>query len=109
MIDNLPKPIALYIAAENSGDTNLFDRCIAQNATVRDENETYKGLTAIKNGKAETKRKYQHTVDPLRVVEQGGRLVVTNRLAGNFHGSPIELQFVFRLEGGKIVSLEILS
>lgn len=109
MIDNLPKPIALYLAAENSGDANLFDQCIAENATVRDENETYKGLAAIKNWKAEAKRKYQHTVDPLRVAEQDGRIVVTNRLAGNFPGSPIELDFVFILEGEKIVSIEILS
>jgi hypothetical protein len=109
MIDNLPKPIALYIAAENSGDTGLFDQCIAENATVRDENETHNGLAAIKNWKAETKRKYQHTVDPLRVAEKDGKLVVTNRLAGNFPGSPIELDFVFTLKGDKIVSLEILS
>src|SRR5205807_2559149 len=26
MIENLPKPIAVYIAAENSGDANLFDQ-----------------------------------------------------------------------------------
>jgi hypothetical protein len=109
MIDNLPKPIALYISAENSGDANLFDQCFAKNAVVRDENETHKGLAAIKEWKAETKRKYQHTVDPLRAVEKDGKVVVTNRLTGNFPGSPIELGFVFTLAGDKIVSLEILS
>lgn len=106
---NLPKPIAVYVAAENSGDANLFDRCFAQNATVRDENETHTGLAAIKSWKAEAKRKYQHTVDPLRLIEQDGKFIVTNRLTGNFPGSPIELDFVFTLEGDKIVSLEILS
>jgi hypothetical protein len=34
---------------------------------------------------------------------------VTNRLTGNFPGSPIELEFVFQLDSGKIVSLEIRS
>ena len=109
MIDNLPKPIAVCIAAENSGDTNLLDECFTEDATVRDENETYKGLTAIKEWKAETKRKYQHTVDPLRIAERDGKFIVTNRLTGNFPGSPIELDFVFTLAGDKIVSLEILS
>ena len=109
MIDNLPKPIAVYVSAENSGDTKLFDQAFAENATVSDESATYEGLAAIKAWKAETKRKYQHTVDPLRIEERDGKFVVTNRLTGNFPGSPIELEFVFTLDGDKIVSLEILS
>jgi hypothetical protein len=109
MIDNLPKPIAVYVSAENSGDANLFDQCFAENAVVRDENETHSGLTAIKKWKAETKKKYQHTVDPLKFVEKDGRAIVTNQLTGNFPGSPIELAFVFTLVGDKIISLEILS
>jgi hypothetical protein len=36
-------------------------------------------------------------------------LVLTNRLTGNFPGSPIELDFVFTIQDDKIVSLEILS
>ena len=109
MIDNLPKPIALYVAAENSGDPNLFDQCFAENAIVSDENETHEGLAAIKAWKAETKRKYQHSVDPLRIAEQGDKVTVTNRLTGNFPGSPIELDFVFTIRGDKVISLEILS
>ena len=109
MIDNLPKPIALYVAAENTGDANLFDQCFAEGAMVCDENETYRGLAEIKKWEAETKKKYQHTVDPLRISEKDGRFIVTNRLAGNFPGSPIELEFVFTLKDDKIVSLEILS
>jgi hypothetical protein len=109
MIDNLPKPIALYIEAENSGDVNLFDQCFVHDAVVRDENEKHTGLAQIKKWKAETKKKYQHTVDPLRIVEQAGKFVLTNRLTGNFPGSPIELDFVFTIQGDKVVSLEILS
>lgn len=109
MIENLPKPIALYLSAENSGDATLFDQCFAEDATVRDENETHKGLVTIKKWKAETKKKYQHTVEPLSVTQKGDKTVVTNRLTGNFPGSPIELDFVFTLADDKIVSIEILS
>jgi ribulose 1,5-bisphosphate synthetase/thiazole synthase len=109
MIDNLPKPIALYVEAENTGDANLLELCFAEDAVVRDEHETHAGLAAIKKWKAETKKKYKHTVDPLSVAEQDRKTVVTNRLTGNFPGSPVELKFVFTLAGGKIVSLEILS
>jgi hypothetical protein len=109
MIDNLPKPIALYIEAENSGDVSLFDQCFTDDAVVFDENERHEGLIAIKEWKSETKRKYQHTVEPLSIIEKEGRTIVTNRLTGKFPGSPIELEFAFTLRGNKIVSLEILS
>ena len=104
---NLPKPIATYIAAENSGDVAMLGECFAEDAIVRDEGQTIKGLAAIKQWKAETKRKYQHTVEPLGVTQAGEQVVVTCRLAGKFPGSPIEVKFVFRLEGEKIASLEI--
>jgi hypothetical protein len=109
MIDNLPKPIRLYIAVENTGDANLFDECFAEGAVVRDEDETHRGLAEIKKWKAETKKKYQHTVEPLSFTKENGKTIVTNRLTGDFPGSPIELEFVFTLDGDKIVSLEILS
>jgi hypothetical protein len=106
---NLPTPIAIYIAAENRGDTGALAQCFAENAMVRDEGKTIEGLAAIKQWKAETKKKYQHTVEPLASVQKDGKTIVTNRLTGNFPGSPIELEFVFTLDGDKITSLEILS
>jgi len=105
----LATPIAIYIAAENRGDTEAMDQCFAQDAVVRDEGRTFEGLAAIKQWKAETKKKYQHTVEPLASVQKGDKTVVTNRLTGNFPGSPIELQFIFKLDGDKIASLEIRS
>ena len=66
-------------------------------------------MAAIKQWKAETRKKYQHTVEPVTVAEEDGKIIVTNRLTGNFPGSPIELEFVFTLDGDKIASLEILS
>ena len=106
---DLPTPIAIYIAAENRGDTEAMAQCFAEDAVVRDEGKTIKGLAAIKHWKAETKRKYQHTVEPLASAQKDGKTIVTNRLTGNFPGSPIELQFIFTLDGGKIASLEIRS
>ena len=106
---DLPTPIAIYVAAENSGDTEALAQCFAEDAVVRDEGKTIEGLAAIKQWKAETRKKYQHTVEPLLCVQKDGKTIVTNRLTGNFPGSPIELEFVFTLDGDKIASLEILS
>ena len=106
---DLPTPIARYIAAENRGDTEALAKCFAEHAVVRDEGQMIEGLAAIKQWKAETRKKYQHTIEPLASVEKDGKTIVTNRLTGNFPGSPIELEFVFTLKGNKIVALEICS
>jgi len=106
---DLPIPIAIYTAAENRGDVEAMAECFAEDAVVRDEDETIEGLAAIKRWKAETRKKYQHTIEPLASTQKDGKTIVTNRLTGNFPGSPIELDFVFMLAGDKIAALEILS
>jgi len=106
---DLPTPIAIYIDAENRGDTEALAKCFAEDAVVRDEGETIEGLAAIKRWKAETKKKYEHTIEPLASAQKDGKTIVTNRLTGNFPASPIELEFVFELDGDKIASPEIRS
>ena len=103
----LPPPIALYVKLENAGDTETLSECFTPNATVRDEGRTYEGLAAIKAWKAETKKKYHHTVTPLDVAQQHGKTVLTATLTGDFPGSPVTVNFAFVLEAGKILSLEI--
>src|SRR5438034_3896445 len=104
----LLKPIAAFFAAQSGQGTEALAEYFAEGAVVRDEGRTIEGLTAIKQWKSETKKKYQHTVEPLLAsVQEDGKTVVTNRVAGNFPGSPVNLEFVFGLEGNKIASLEI--
>ena len=103
----LPPPVDLYIQLENAGDTERLSECFAPNAIIRDEGRTYEGLAAIKAWKAETKKKYHHTVTPLAVAQQKGKTVLKAQLTGNFPGSPVTVNFAFVLEAGKILSLEI--
>jgi ketosteroid isomerase-like protein len=106
---DLPTPIATYVAAENSGDAEALARCFAEDAVVHDEGKTIEGLAAIKQWTVETKKKYQHTIEPLASAQKGDKVIITNRLTGTFPGSPIDLEFVFTLVDGKIASLEICS
>ena len=106
---DLPTPIVIYFAAENHGHTEALTRCFAEDAVVRDEGKTIEGLAAIKQWSTETKKKYQHTIEPLASAQKGDKVTVTNRLTGDFLGSPIDLEFVFTLADGKIASLEICS
>ena len=48
---DLPRPIAIYIAAENRGDAEALGQCFAEHAVVRDEGQTIEGLAAIKQWK----------------------------------------------------------
>jgi hypothetical protein len=103
----VPKVIDTYIASENADDMEALAACFTADAIVRDERRAIEGLAAIKEWKVESKRKYQHTVELIDATEKGGKTVVTAKVSGNFSGSPLNLQYVFGLDGGKIASLEI--
>jgi len=103
----LPGPVAAYFAAESSDDADALAHCFVQNAIVRDEGRTIEGVTAIKQWNAEAKRKYHHTVEPIDVFGRDGKTVVMGKVSGDFPNSPLKLEHIFGLEGGKILSLEI--
>ena len=101
-----PEPIAAYFAADKS-DAEAVARCFTSDAVVKDEGRTHAGIAAIKRWKSEASAKYSYTSAPLSLENKDGVCVVTSRLTGNFPGSPVDLRFLFRLERGKIASLEI--
>jgi hypothetical protein len=103
----VPEPIAAYFATDKR-DSEAIARCFTQHAVVRDEGHTYTGVMAIKQWKAESSTKYTYTSKPFAVEQRDGMVIVTSRLIGNFPGSPVDLRFFFRLERGKIASLEII-
>ena len=107
MCIHLPPSIDLYVRIENSGDLESLSECFACNATVRDEGRTYEGLAAIREWKADTKKKYSHTIAPLEVAYRDAKTVLKAKVTGKFPGSPVTLEFSFVLEDGKIVFLEI--
>ena len=103
----LPAPIELYIEIENSGALEGVPDCFVPDAIVHDDSQTYEGVNAIKNWMIATKKKYGHTITPLDLVERDDQTVLRARLAGNFPGSPVTVNFRFVLAGGKVYSLKI--
>ena len=106
---HLPEPIECFMSSENARETDALGACFAPDATVRDEGRTREGLEDIVAWRRETADKYQHTFEPLAVMERDGKTIVATKVTGSFPGSPITLDFVFRLENGKIASLDIQS
>ena len=103
---SLPEPIAAYFEADKH-DGEAVARCFTNEAVVEDEGQTHSGPAAIKAWKTAASAKYSYTSAPFAVEHKDGRYIVTSRLTGNFPGSPVNLRFSFRLERGKIASLEI--
>src|SRR6476659_2372595 len=104
---DLPQPVANFFTADRS-DSEAVAQCFTENAVVKDEGHTYKGRAAIKQWKADASAKYQYTSEPFACERKDGKIIVTSRLTGSFPGSPVNLRFIFGLEGDKIASLEIV-
>ncbi len=104
---DLPVPIAEYFAAEEARNALALAQCFVDDGVVNDEGGTYSGLTAIRDWNAAAREKYHYTVIPLGVVDRDGTTVVAGQISGDFPGSPVTLDHIFRLKGNKIASLEI--
>jgi hypothetical protein len=107
MTSDLPEIIEDFFASENADNAERLAACFTPQATVRDEGRTYSGRAAIKAWMTEAKAKYHHTATPSGAEVREGRTIVTATVAGAFPGSPVQLAHAFRLQDGRIASLEI--
>ncbi|KAB0639526.1 polyketide cyclase [Burkholderia stagnalis] len=103
----LPPPLDAYLLAETVTDTAPLSDCFTADAVVRDEGRTIKGLEAIQAWKKDSKTRYQYSIEPLDVSQDGATVTMRARLTGTFPGSPVELTYTFVLAGDRIASLEI--
>lgn len=103
----LPPPITRYFTADVDPNPQAMADCFSEKATVRDENHVHTGRDEIRQWKVDYSKKYTATSTPIAVADERGRTIVTCKVAGNFPGSPIDLRYVFRLDGDKIGELEI--
>src|SRR2546430_11992327 len=100
-------PPSIAVAAAETHDVEAMLAPFADDAGVKDEGEEMRGRAAIRTWLEATIRKYRYTVTVLDAKESGGKTIVTGRVAGDFPGSPVELEHVFTLAHGKITRLEI--
>ena len=103
----LPEIIADYFDADRKRSAEAVADCFTNAAVVMDEGHTYTGRDAIRNGKAHASTTDPHSVEPLSTAPDGVRTTLFSHLAGDFPGSPVDLRYLFVLEGQKIAGLEI--
>lgn len=107
MIITLSDVIETYFQANNAQDATAMAACFAEGAIVHDEGEELHGILAIANWIHKTTEKYQATVEVTNVREQNVEIVVTGQVSGDFEGSPIQLEYHFKIEAERIVALTI--
>ena len=106
---SVPDPVAAYFAAEEAKDAEKLSLCFIEDGTVHDEGQNYRGRRTIHRWKQEADNKYRYVLLPLDAQTNGDEVTVRARLTGDFAGSPVELNHIFKLKTNKIASLEIRS
>lgn len=71
--------------------------------------QDYHGRGSIRQWKQAADAKYRYVLQTVNVQTLGVLVTVRARLTGDFPGSPVEVDHIFRLSSDKIASLEIRS
>lgn len=106
---NVPPIVAEYLEAESVKDAHRVSLCFVSDGVVHDQGKDHRGQDAIRTWKEDADAKYRYVSEPLAASVHENTVTVRARLTGDFPGSPVEVNQVFTLEDGRIVSLEIHS
>jgi ketosteroid isomerase-like protein len=102
----IPNIISDYVDASNSRDTAKLLSLFTDDAIVKDEGKSYKGLNEIKAWLKLITELYEFQMEVLDIKLEQPAIIVTTRLTGNFPGkNPIDIQNHFKLAGDKIIEL----
>jgi len=102
MAPDIPEPVAAYLAAEVAKDADALSRCFTEDGTVHDEAQHYRGRDSIRQWKQAADAKFRYVLQTTNVHD----VTVRARLTGDFPGSPVELDHIFKLSNNQIASLE---
>ena len=105
----LPPVIQRYINANNAHDVKSILACFADDAVIRDENETHRGKIDIERWLVTTIEKYKFQFKPLGSQTRDKETIVGVEISGTFPGSPISLDYHFTIANERINSLIIDS
>lgn len=96
-----------YVEAANRFDPSAAVACFSRDAVVHDEQQDHVGANAIARWIAQTSRDYRPHVTVIRAQTTGDTVRMGVTVAGDFPGSPVDLDYELRLRDGKIARLNI--
>ena len=107
MVIQLPAAVAAYIHSSNAHDADAVAACFCADGQVRDEKALHRGRAAIRAWTHAADVNYAATMAPLACTPTARGCLVRAEVAGNFPGSPVQLDFAFTLDGAHIAALEV--
>jgi hypothetical protein len=106
-IQTPPAVIKRYLEAANRHDTAALIGCFARDAVLEDQFGEYVGRAAIENRVLEINRKFRPAFAVLRTRPTEANVGLVVSVSDDFPGSPVQLDFHFKLRRGKISGLTI--
>lgn len=104
---NLPKVIADLVEAQNNFDSLAYANCFSETAIVFDEGHNHNGRKDIERWIATANQKYKTIMKPLAYSTT--KEILKAEISGSFPGSPIVLNYNFKIVDERIQSLKITS
>lgn len=105
---DLPAAVKRYLAAANRFDAVIAADCFTNDAAVYDEDHDCVGREAIRGWVAETSHKFHPAFTVMGASVHGDDVTLAVAVSGRFPGSPVTLDFMFRLRDDKILLLTIV-
>src|SRR4029434_187640 len=93
----VPHAISAYVQATNERDNDAFGDLFTEDAIVHDEGQEHRGVVAIRKWLRSTVEKYQFTLTPIGLSQEGTETILNAKLSGVFPGSPLLMRFHFVL------------
>lgn len=103
----IPAAVRRYFEAINRRDAEAAAECFVPDAIVEEQFGDHVGRAAIAAWVVEIAQRYEPTAILLGAKQAQTGLVLTVSIAGKFPGSPVQMDFYFRLQDGKIAGLRI--
>lgn len=108
----IPKSIEDFIEATNHHNSNALLAVLSDTAVLTDEGHDYRGIAEIKKWSEEKLIGANVILDPIRIVERGGRtIIVTAKVDGSFDKTglpdPFQMDFHFTIDSNKVAALSI--
>lgn len=110
LLADCPDAVRAYLSLTIGGDRTAAIVSFADTAHVTDDGHDYHGASEVRQWLDRAASEYTYTTTPLvaRTDDASGQTTVTCHLEGTFPGSPVDLDFRFRLgDAGRIARLEI--
>lgn len=108
MNDTQADPVTRFFELDAVRDVEAIVALFAEDGTVVDERQTYRGTAEIRAWQLGPASKYDYTTEVRgREEVEPQRHLVTARLTGNFPGGTVDLNWDFTLVGDRIDRLVI--